>query len=96
MRAVGQVVVFALYLLMLIVAGLLILVAPILVFIGVTDSAEMAGAVGIGVAFLVLGALLALGSILLLRGQWRRVRRAPSNDAEVVQAPSVETEPPPA
>ena len=77
MRTVGQVAVLALYLLMLIVAGLLILIAPILVFVGVTDPAEMGGAAGIGVVFLILGALLAWASVLLLRGQWRRIRHAP-------------------
>jgi len=63
MRAVGQGAVVAIYLLVAVVGGLLILIAPLLMVVGAEDSTEMGGLVGIGVVFLFIGAMLTLGTV---------------------------------
>jgi hypothetical protein len=83
-RAGGQVLVFALYVLMLIAACLLMVSGSLLVAYVGTDWAEGGGLLSLfGMGCVVVGALLAWAGIVLLR----RRRRA-------VQAPFVESETP--
>jgi hypothetical protein len=93
MRAAGQGAVVAVYLLMLVVGGLLILIAPLLTVVGAEDSAEMGGLAAVGVVFFLIGAVLTLGSILLLRDK-REAREETADAGLIVEdwgtAPSAE------
>ena len=94
MRVGGQVLVFVLSAVMLMAACLLIVSGSLLVAYVGTDWAEGGGLLSLfGMGCVVFGALLAWGSIVLLRRRRRAVRQVPDTDAEV-QAPIVEPQTP--
>jgi len=94
MRTVGQVLLVALYALMLVAAGVLVFFGVVALDTSGSDPEFGGAAAAAGLISLVVGAILAWGSVFLLRRRWRADRQTPNDEVGVVRGPSVETETP--